>query len=205
MSVEGLIKEGLDHFAIPHTSVMVEKLSFFMQELERWNTHVNLTARHPVEWMIRELLCDTFFLFAIIRGASSALDVGSGSGILAIPIAILDGPMQLFSVDRTLGKIQFQRHIKRSLGLTGLTPIHGRIEGLEPLAVDVLLAKGFGPAAVILGKAGLHLKGGGFAYLLKGRTEKESIHSGFSLEQVLPYRLPGSSKGYRLFVYKKVS
>ena len=205
MSVEDLIKEGLEHFAISHTPVMVEKLSFFVQELERWNTRVNLTARHPVEWMIRELLCDTFFLFDIIRGAASALDVGSGSGILAIPIAILDGRMQLFSVDRTLRKIQFQRHIKRSLDLTGLTPIHGRIEGLELLAVDALLAKGFGPAPVILGKGGLHLKEGGFAYLLKGRTEKESVHAGFSLEQVLPYRLPGSSKEYRLFVYKKVS
>ena len=205
MKVERLITEGLDHFSIIHTPANIEKLLFFMQELERWNRHVNLTARHPIEWMVRELLYDAFFLFDAIEGASSVLDVGSGSGILAIPIALLESRMQVFSVDRTLRKIQFQRHIKRGLDIVGLNPIHGRVEELSPLQVDALLAKGFGPARSILEKAGPHLKKGGRAFLLKGRSEKACTHEGFSLEQTTSYTLPGSPKDYRLFTYKKVS
>lgn len=205
MKAEILITEGLDYFSINHTPAAIEKLSHFMRELERWNRHVNLTARHPIDWMVRGLLYDAFFLFDAIKGAASVLDVGSGSGILAIPIALLESHRQVFSVDRTLKKIQFQRHIKRDLDITGLNPIHGRVEELDPLQVDALVAKGFGPARSILEQAGRHVKKGGRAFLLKGRSEKACAHEGFSLEQTVSYSLPGSPKDYRLFTYKKVS
>ena len=205
MSAESLITEGLDYFNIPHTVVMVEKLSFFIHELEHWNKYVNLTAKRPIEWIVRELLYDAFFLCSIIRGTPSALDMGSGSGILAIPLAILDEIAQVSSVDRTLKKIQFQRHVKRSLDLNNLSLIHGRIESLEPLRVDALLAKGFGPTRLILQEGGRHLNETGVVYLLKGRTEGRGTYPGFSLERATQYRLPGNSKEYQLFVYKKVS
>lgn len=203
--MESLITKGLNNFGISYTPVTVERLSFFTHELERWNRSFNLTAKRQVEGVIRELLYDAFFLFTMVKGMPSALDMGSGSGILAIPLAILDQTMQLFSVDRTLRKIQFQRHIKRGLALGNVSIIHGRIENLEPLAVDTLVTKGFGSTGVILQKGGRHLKDSGEAYLLKGRTEKADAYPGFSLERMMQYRLPGSPKEYQLFVYKKVS
>ena len=203
--MERLIAEGLDHFGISYAPAAAEKISFYMHELERWNRRVNLTAKRPAESIVRELLYDAFFLCSLVKGPSSALDMGSGSGILAIPIAILDERMQLFSVDRTLRKIQFQRHIKRGLQLSNLSAIHGRIEDLEPLGVDALLTKGFGTAKSILEKGGRHLREGGTAYLLKGRAERGGLYPGFFLERVLEYHLPGSPKEYQLFVYKKVS
>ena len=205
MSVETLIVQGLEHFALFYTPAAVEKLSFFVYELERWNRRFNLTAKRQVEGVIQELLYDAFFLFTMVKGTASALDMCSGSGILAIPLAILDQTMQLFSVDKTLKKIQFQRHIKRGLALGNVSIIHGRIENLEPLAVDTLVTKGFGSTGVILQKGGRHLKDSGEAYLLKGRTEKAGAYPGFLLERMKQYRLPRSPKEYQLFVYKKVS
>jgi 16S rRNA (guanine527-N7)-methyltransferase len=205
VSVEHLITEGFEYYNISYTPPVVEKFSFFARELERWNRRINLTAKRPAESIVCELLYDSLFLFSMIRGASSALDMGSGGGILAIPLAILDTTMQVFSVDSTLKKIQFQRHIIRSLSLENLSCIHGRIESLDPLHVDALLTKGFGSTRLILQKGGRHLKETGVAYLLKGRTEKEVGYPGFSLERVTRYRLPKSSKEYQLFVYKKVS
>jgi len=205
MSLETLITEGLGYFNVPHSSAAVEKLFTYVHELGRWNTRVNLTSKRPIEWIVRELLYDTFFLYTVIRNARSVLDMGSGSGILAIPLAILDEAKQVFSVDKTLRKIQFQRHVKRSLKLNNLSLIHGRIESLEPLGVDVLLSKGFGPTRLILQKGGKHLNGGGIAYLLKGRTAREDSYPGFILEWVKQYRLSKSPKEYQLFAYKKVS
>ena len=201
---ERLITEGLDHFGISYTPAAVEKLLFYVHELRRWNTRVNLTAKRPIEWVVQELLYDTFFLHSIIRDTPSVLDMGSGSGILAIPLAILDKAIRVYSVDRTLKKIQFQRHIKRSLKLDNLSLIHGRIETLEPLDVDALLSKAFGPTKLILQKGGKHLTKGGTAYLLKGRTEGGGSYAGFCLERVTRYRLPKSPKEYQLFAYKKV-
>jgi 16S rRNA (guanine527-N7)-methyltransferase len=205
MLLEILISQGLDYFSISYTPAMVEKLSLFIDELERWNRRVNLTSKRPVEWIVHELLYDTFFLCSLIKGCSSVLDMGSGSGILAIPLAILTETMEVVSVDKTLKKIQFQRHVKRNLGLDNLRLIHGRIESLEPLHVDALLAKGFGLTGLILQRGEGHLKKGGTAYLLKGRSEKEGRYPGFSLKQKTEYRLPNSPKEYQLFVYKKVS
>ena len=204
ISVESLITEGLDYFGIPYAPATVQKLSFYMHELMRWNTRVNLTAKRPVESIVLEFLYDAFFLHSMIRGTPSALDMGSGSGILAIPLAILDEAIQVFSVDSTLKKIQFQRHVKRGLKLNNLSLIHGRIEILEPLNVDALLAKAFGPTRLTLQKGGRHLKQMGTAYLLKGRTEREGTCPGFSLEHAIQYRLPNNPKEYQLFVYKKV-
>ena len=203
--MEDLIREAFEYYSISYTPPIVEKFSFYLHELERWNRHVNLTAKGPVESIIYELLYDSLFLFNEIGGPSSALDMGSGSGILALPLAILDKAVRVFSVDKTLKKIQFQRHVKRSLGLENLSCVHGRIESLDPLHVDALLAKGFGSTEVILGKGGRHLMEKGAAYLLKGRAEKEVTYPGFSLVRVVRYRLPRSSKEYQLFVYKKVS
>jgi len=202
--VERLIADGLDYFNIPYTAAEVEELSFYMHELGRWNTSVNLTAKKPVEWMVRELLYDAFFLGSVIRGTRSVLDMGSGSGILAIPLAILDQIMRVLSVDKTLKKIQFQRHVKRSLNLDNLSLIHGRIETLEPLHVDALLSKGFGSTRLILQKGGNHLTRGGTAYLLKGRTEEGGSYPRFLLERATRYRLPKNPKEYQLFAYKKV-
>ncbi len=200
-----MITEGLDYFGISYTLAVVEKLSLFIHELERWNRRVNLTGIRPVEWIVHELLYDAFFLYSLVKGSSSVLDMGSGSGVLAIPLAILDETMEVVSVDSTLKKIQFQRHIRRNLGLENVRLIHGRIESLEPLHVDALLAKGFGPTRLILQKGARHLKGEGTAYLLKGRSEKEGQYPGFTLERKMEYRLPNNPKEYQLFVYKKVS
>ena len=205
MSVESLIAEGLDYYSIAFTPAMVEKLSFYMHELGRWNMRVNLTAKRPIEWVVQELLYDSIFLCSIIKGTPSVLDMGSGSGILAIPLAILDEEMQVVSVDRTLRKIQFQRHVKRNLQLNNLALIHGRIESLVSLDVNALLSKGFGSTRLILQKGGAHLKERGAAYLLKGDTERGDSYQGFFLEHVSRYRLPKSPKVYQLFVYKKVS
>ena len=200
-----MITVGLDYFGTSYTLAVVEKLSSFVHELVRWNRRVNLTARRPVEWVVHELLYDTFFLFSLIKGTSLVLDMGSGSGILAIPLAILDETMEVISVDRTLKKIQFQRHIKRNLGLDNLRLIHGRIESLEPLHVDALLTKGFGSTTLILQKGARHLEGAGTAYLLKGRLEREGQYPGFTLQRKMEYRLPNNPKEYQLFVYKKFS
>ena len=204
ISVEQLIIEGLGYFEISCTPEAVEKLSFYVHELARWNARINLTAKRPVGWMIRELLYDAFFLGSVIRGARSALDMGSGSGILAIPLAILYERVQLFSVDRTLRKIQFQKHVQRELKLGNLSLIHDRIESLEPLNVDALLCKGFGATSLILQNGGKHLNVSGTAYLLKGRTQEADLYPGFVLEDVRRYRLPGNAKEYQIFIYKKL-
>jgi 16S rRNA (guanine527-N7)-methyltransferase len=205
MNTEKNIREGLAHFHIDCTETALRSLLFYMEELMRWNTKVNLTGIQDIERAVRELLYDAFFLTRHLQNHQSILDLGSGAGILAIPLAIIDANMKIFSIDKSLRKVQFQRHIKRTLRLSQFIPIHGRAEEIAPIGVDSLVVKAFGSIPEILEKGGIHIKPGGRALVLKGEKAEPVDWEGFLLQDTISYELPVISKSYKLFIYKKVS
>ena len=205
MKVEKNIRKGLAHFHVDHDETVVKGLLYYMEEIMRWNSKINLTGIQDMERAVQELLYDAFFLKGQIQDHNSILDLGSGAGILAIPLSIIDDNVDIFSIDKSLRKIQFQRHIKRMLHLDRFIPMHGRAEEIAPIGVDTLAVKAFGSIPDILEKGGIHVKSGGRALLLKGEKEKPVEHEGFFLEDTIRYELPVISKSYKLFIYKKVS
>lgn len=204
MKIDKNIRECLDFFGIAYGEIDATSLSLYMEELMRWNKKINLIGIRDMESAVHELLCDAFFLTGHIKDRCSILDLGSGAGILAVPISIVNKNTTVFSIDKSLRKIQFQRHIKRILHLDNFTPVHGRAEEISPIGVDCLVVKAFGSIPAILEKGGPHLKSGGNALILKGKTEKPTEVEGFALEKIISYELPVISKSYKLLTYKKV-
>jgi 16S rRNA (guanine527-N7)-methyltransferase len=204
MELNKIMQKGLNYFHIPYNEKTVNDLCFYALELKKWNSHINLTGLKELNRIVSELLYDAFFLYGYTHEMKSVLDLGSGSGILAIPIAILNENSEIISLDKSLKKIQFQRHIKRTMHLKNLTTLQGRAEALDPANVDALIVKGFGSIETILEKGGRHIRTGGCAYILKGKSEDRIIYRGFELDHVTPYALPGSDREYRLFIYKKI-
>jgi 16S rRNA (guanine527-N7)-methyltransferase len=207
VEIQRAIEKGLDYFNIQYNDEILIKLCFYIEELGKWNEHINLTGIKSPPSIVEILLYDAFFMFSRVKENRAILDMGSGSGILAVPIKILGETYEsqkVFSVDKSLKKIQFQRHIKRSLNLKGFTPVQGRIEMLEPIGVDALVAKGFGTAGEIIESGGRHLKQGGRAFIVKGKNEAPQDIADFYLEEDTLYSLPESDRIYRLFIYQKV-
>jgi 16S rRNA (guanine527-N7)-methyltransferase len=204
-SINALIREGLEESALGRvTDRAIEALSFYVAELERWNRKMNLTGKQTGARIVADLLYDTFYVCSHIRGARSLLDMGSGAGVISIPLAILYRSLQVISVDASTKKIQFQRHVKRTLGLDNLTLFPIRIEHLESQGVEIVVAKAFGPTHVVLDKAAKHLRDNGKILLMKGRFEPVTPFPGFQIEGDLNYHLPGSTKEFKLITYKKV-
>ncbi len=203
MELETIVEHGLVSFDIPFDGDILKNLCLYVTELAKWNKRVNLVGLKNEEAIVSELLYDAFFLQGYVHGSESILDMGSGSGILAIPLKILNKEMRVFSIDRTLKKIQFQRHIQRTVKLYNFFSIHGRIESVEMLNVQCLVVKAFGSIADILTKGGRHIIKRGHAFLLKGKTEDNQGVDGFILEEIIPYALPDSVKARHLFVYRK--
>jgi 16S rRNA (guanine527-N7)-methyltransferase len=205
VTLEKIIEHGLASFGIHFNEPVLKALRLYVTELKKWNERINLVGLKEAESIVLELLYDAFFLDNYTRESESTLDMGSGAGILAIPLKILNEKMQVFSIDKSLKKIQFQRHIQRTLKLSSFFPVHGRIESLEPLDVQSLVAKAFGSIPDILKKGGKHIRKGGHAFLLRGKTKALEDIDGFTLEDVIPYTLPDSIKARTLFVYRKHS
>ncbi len=207
MEIQSVIKKGLDFFNIDYSDEILKNICLFVEELSKWNEHLNLTGIKRPAAIVEILVYDSFFVFKMLENSNTILDMGSGSGILAIPITILSEThksKKVFSIDKSLRKIQFQRHIKRNLGLSKLYPIHSRVEILEPIGVDALIAKGYGDVDKILKNGGGHIKHGGKALVVKGKDEMPSdTAAGFSLVEEKPYSLPFGSRTYKLFVYLK--
>jgi len=206
MDITKYIEKGLDAFNIQCDKNSLKDLCYYIEELDRWNRHINLTGIKDVPSIIEILLYDAFFLFNNIKEQKSILDMGSGNGILSVTISILSksqDTMKVYSADKSIKKIQFQRHIKRRLHLNNFLPIHGRIETLEPMCVDILLAKGFGTTEDILRYGGRHIVKDGLALIVKGRDETPHHIEGFYLKKDERYALPGDNRVYRLFIYQK--
>jgi len=202
--LDKIMKEGLNFFHISHDEKTFNNLCFYILELKKWNGHMNLTGLKELNRIVTELLYDAFFLYGYLHGMKYVMDLGSGSGILAIPIAILNENFKIISVDKSLKKIQFQSHIKRVMHLKNFAAVHSRAEMLDPVEVDAMIVKGFGSIEAILEKGERHIRTGGCAFILKGKGEERIIYQGFQLDDAIPYVLPISNREYRLFIYRKL-
>jgi len=205
MDRKRLIQETLDHLRIPVSRGVLTDLLQFIEELERWNRAINLVGIRDMDRVCSELLADSFFLHTHIANGRRLIDLGSGSGIVGIPLAILNRSLEVCSVDSNLKKIQFQRHVRRAIGIPNFLPVRGRAEAIQPLGGDRLVAKAYGTSEAILAAADRHLVAGGVVYIVKGACENEVSRDGYSIEASVDYSLPGTSKAYRLLVYKKIS
>ena len=152
---------------------ILERLDWLGQELLRWNRTHNLTAiTDPAE--VREKhLADSLTLLPLLKGATRLLDLGSGAGFPALPLKLACPALEVVSVDAVGKKIAFQRHVARSLRMTGFTAVHGRAEDLpgSPLCgagFDVVTARALGSLPLLARLAAPCLVAGGRLIAMKG-------------------------------------
>ena len=111
-------------------AVALEQLEWLGQELLRWNRTHNLTAiTDPIE-VCEKHLADSLTLLPLLGNARRLLDLGSGAGFPALPVKIVCPDLEVVSVDAVGKKVAFQRHVARTLKLSGFTAVHGRAEDL---------------------------------------------------------------------------
>lgn len=101
-----------------------------------WNTRFNLTAITDPAAMEQRLLLDSLRMLSAIDEAVDAsgeraprlVDIGSGGGIPALPIAICRPGLAVTMVEATGKKVGFLLAAINELGLRNAAAIHGRAE-----------------------------------------------------------------------------
>lgn len=126
MTLVELLRE-LDLVVSPEVITSLERL---VDELLRWNSRRNLTAITDREEILEKHLADSLTLLPYACHAARLLDIGSGAGFPALPLKIACPELEVVSVDAVGKKVEFQRHVARTLGLRGFLPLHERIEAL---------------------------------------------------------------------------
>lgn len=119
-----------------------------------WNARINVISRREMasgEFCTRHVLHS----LAIARVCSfekgaRIIDIGTGGGFPAIPLAILFPGARFTAVDSIGKKIRVVEEVAQSIGLDNLTPVCGRVENI-PGQFDYAVSRAVAPAATLLG------------------------------------------------------
>lgn len=103
------------------------KLLSLLDNLLRWNQAYNLTAIRDREDAFSLHLLDSLSLLPYLTGPS-LLDVGTGPGFPALPLAIMRPDIAVTALDSNGKKIRFIRQMVHELGLANVTPVQARVE-----------------------------------------------------------------------------
>jgi 16S rRNA (guanine527-N7)-methyltransferase len=113
---------------------LAERLEIYYRLLTLWNSKINLTGLNLSETTpesIDRLLIEPLVAAKYVpAGASRMLDIGSGGGSPAIPLALSIAGVRLVMVESKTRKSIFLREVVRALGLAGAEVVTARFEEL---------------------------------------------------------------------------
>ena len=109
---------------------MGPKVQQYAQLLLEWNRSINLTGARTLE-QVEALVADAgAMVTASWTGITSVVDIGSGGGLPAVPLAVAMPKVQFTLLEANARKCAFLEHVAGRLGLTNVVVVAGRAEEL---------------------------------------------------------------------------
>jgi 16S rRNA (guanine527-N7)-methyltransferase len=106
------------------------KVQRYAQLLLEWNRSINLTGARTLE-QAEALIADAGVLAGVSwAGVTRVIDIGSGGGLPAIPLAIAMPQVQFTLLEANVRKCAFLEHVAGTLELTNVMVAPGRAEEL---------------------------------------------------------------------------
>lgn len=159
----------------------LRELGAYLAGLLAMNTRMNLTSvRDPEAAWDRHIL-DSLTLLPLLADVASGarlVDVGSGGGLPALPIAIARPDLRVTMVESTKKKAQFLRTISQRLGLSGVVVKGERAEQLHKFRrghFDVATARAVARLSKLIPLTAPLVKRGGRLLLIKGQRAPEEL------------------------------
>jgi len=207
--------EGAKAFGIHLDEKMVEAFDLYLRELIKWNQRMNLTAIRTEKGVVLKHFLDSLSAYPYLSNVSCLLDIGSGAGFPGIPLKMVQPSFEVTLIDSVRKKVDFQKHIIRTLGLKGIEAIHGRVQDKEILQsmgerFDMVISRGFSDLRTFLILSFPFLEKGGMALVMKGQLESEEIRSlsniegtRYQLQKTVSFLLPFSSLKRTILLFEK--
>ena len=177
----------------------LEKYRVLLDELQRWNKKVNLTAIRDRDEMVTAHLLDSLVARPLLHGVR-ILDVGTGGGFPGLPLAIAEPDREFDLVDSNNKKIMFVQHMIGVLGLDNVNAVKARTEDYAPgYRFDTVIARAVATVPRLLELAGHHVGEDGVFVALKGRYPAEELelspeHWAYEVTELY---VPGLAEGSR--------
>ena len=211
-----LVSLGIESLGLNLSSANMADLELFLQEMGRWNQIHNLTAIEGEKNSIRLHLIDSITVLPVMRRFLGALnpkiaDLGSGGGLPAIPIAILQPDWHLTLIEAIRKKTAFLQHVRGKLDLKNIQVLSERVEAVaksQPGQFDAVISRAFTNLAHFLELSLPLLKPNGLIFAMKAKRADEELRDvcmdDWRLIADEPLQIPNLAVERRLLVLSPV-
>ena len=173
-----LIISGAAQMEIDIDSHQADQLAAHAEALALWAQKMNLTTiRDPVEVAVKHYL-DSLAPVALIPQNAVLLDVGTGGGFPGIPLKIVNPSLSVTLIDASRRKVNFLKHMIRTLKLKSIEASHARLERFSPgILFDVIVSRAFSDLSTFTRTAAPLLAADGVLIAYKAKNVRSDIAS----------------------------
>lgn len=180
---DSLLSLGVQELGLELSPENLSNLELFMHEMARWNQVHNLTAIEGEGDSVQLHLIDSIAVLPIMRkllkdSSPKIADLGSGGGLPAIPIAILQPYWELTLIEAVRKKTAFLQHVRGRLKLKNVEVLSERVENaaLQHLGqFDGVISRAFTNLARFLDLSLPFLKPDGLVFAMKAKRADEEL------------------------------
>jgi 16S rRNA (guanine527-N7)-methyltransferase len=180
---ESLLALGIQELGLNLSEENIADLELFLQEMGRWNQVHNLTAIEDEGDSVRLHLIDSITVLPVLRQFLKTpnpkiADLGSGGGLPAIPIAIVEPEWRLSLIEAVRKKTAFLQHVRGKLKLKNIEILSERVEYVavhQKAQFDAVISRAFTNLARFLELSLPFLKPDGLVFAMKGKRADEEM------------------------------
>jgi 16S rRNA (guanine527-N7)-methyltransferase len=134
---EAVASYGLAPLSEDQTGRLVKHYSM----IARWNRRINLTRIIAPKEAARLHYAESLYGGLFIRDARALLDVGSGAGFPAVPLAVALPDCRVTALEASQKKSLFLSEVKDALALDNLSVVRGRFEEFDWSSFDLITSR----------------------------------------------------------------
>ena len=212
------VEDGLRAYGLNPQNA--EAMNYFLKELLRWNRTHNLTAITESDAAIDLHLIDSIVIFPTLKRYLAKLsqnkeepiriaDLGSGGGLPAIPLAILEPDWSFTLIESSKKKAAFLQHVRGGLSLKNVQVVSERVENaasLQTYSFDAITARAFTRLNRLLDLSAGLLKSSGLVFAMKSQRSEEEMsevkNQDWNFLEECPLTLPNQKLDRRLLIFK---
>ncbi|QWD64078.1 16S rRNA (guanine(527)-N(7))-methyltransferase RsmG [Polynucleobacter sp. MWH-UH2A] len=179
---EDLLELGIAELGLNLSNDNIADLELFLQEMGRWNQVHNLTAIENEQDSVRLHLIDSIAVLPVMRrflqDNSRIADLGSGGGLPAIPIAIIQPNWSLTLIEAIRKKTAFLQHVRGKLKLKNIDVQSDRVENValqQSGQFDAVISRAFTNLSRFLELSLPLLKPNGLVFAMKAKRADEEL------------------------------
>ncbi len=192
------LKYGANDLGITVSDLQMELMILHAKELSVWNKKINLTAIKDPLKVAEKHFIDSIAPISFFKNEKYLMDIGSGGGFPGIPIKIMNSSLNVILIDSSRKKVNFLKHVIRTLQLKNIDAIHSRVQDLHgdeayKNKFDAVISRAFTDLSGFVELAAPFLNNKGTIYAMKGKNAEKEITSTISKKfnfQIDHYLLP---------------